>query len=101
MTNLRKPEEATHHLQCSHCQGRSVNYYKMRCILLGKTKAGKAKVLVFGERNWRGRDHVQKVRYVDEDRLSIMPYQLDPTSEPTLPIKLANRAGMTHLTSIK
>lgn len=71
----RKPEEATHYLHCTHCQGRSVKYYKMRCILLGKTKTGKSKILVFGERNWAGRDDVQKVRYVDADRLTTIPPQ--------------------------
>lgn len=71
--SLRNSEDATHYLHCTHCQGRSVKHYKMRCILLGKTKAGKAKVVVFGERNWAGRDDIQRVRYVDMDRLTMMP----------------------------
>lgn len=64
--------DATHNLQCSHCIGKSVSYYKMRCVLLGTTKTGMAKVLVFGERNWRGREHIKRVRYVDFERVSIL-----------------------------
>ena len=62
--------DATHNLHCSHCQGRSVSYYKMKCVLIGTTKSGKAKILVFGERNWSGREHVKRVRYVDSDRIT-------------------------------
>jgi hypothetical protein len=62
--------DATHNLHCTHCQGRSVSHYKMKCILLGITKSGKAKILVFGERHWPGRDHIKRVRYVDEERIT-------------------------------
>ena len=64
--------DATHNLHCTHCQGRSVKYYKMKCVLLGTTKSGKAKVLVFGERNWRGREHIKRVRYVDSDTITLL-----------------------------
>lgn len=63
-------EAATHLLQCSHCRGRSTTYYKMRCAVLGETKSGKVKIRVFGERNWAGRDHVSRIRYVDSWRLT-------------------------------
>lgn len=63
-------EAATHLLRCSHCRGRSTTYYKMRCAVLGETKSGKVKIRVFGERNWAGRDHVSRIRYVDSWRLT-------------------------------
>lgn len=65
--------DATHNLNCTHCQGRSVSYYKMKCVLLGAVKSGKAKVLVFGERNWKDREHIKRVRYVDPDRITEIP----------------------------
>jgi hypothetical protein len=64
--------DATHNLNCTHRQGRSVSHYKMKCILLGTTKSGKAKLLVFGDRNWSGREHIKRVRYVDSDRITAL-----------------------------
>jgi len=66
-------DAATHLLLCSHCIGSSTTYYKMRCVVLGKTKNGKIKIRVFGERNWAGRDHVSRIRYVDSWRLTEAP----------------------------
>ena len=63
-------EAATHLLRCSHCRGRSTTYYKMSCLVLGKTKSGKIKIRVFGERNWACRDHISRIRYVDSWRLT-------------------------------
>ena len=68
--------DATHNLHCTHCQGRSVSYYKMKCILLGTTKSGKEKVLVFGERNWSGREHIKRVRYVDAYRITALSHNV-------------------------
>lgn len=64
--------DATHNLHCTHCIGRLISYYKMSCILLGTTKSGRAKVLVFGERNWSGREHIKRVRYVDSNRITAL-----------------------------
>jgi hypothetical protein len=44
----------------------------MKCIGLDTLKSGKAKVLVFGERNWRDREHIKRVRYVEFDRLTLI-----------------------------
>lgn len=41
----------------------------MPCILLNTVGEDRAKVLVFGDRFWRGREHIKRVRYVDADRL--------------------------------
>lgn len=61
--------QATHYLECKHCIGRSCSYYVMDCIPLGETKSGKVKILVFGERNWKGKEHIKNIRYVDAARL--------------------------------
>lgn len=61
--------DATHLLRCQHCIGRSCKEYFMACIPLSKPKNGKIKILVFGDRNWAGKDHLKRVRYVDEFRV--------------------------------
>jgi len=76
---------ATHNLHCTHCQGRSVSYYKMKCVLLGTTKSGKAKILVFGERNWSGREHIKRVRYVDADRITALHHNVQIKAGGALP----------------
>jgi hypothetical protein len=43
----------------------------MNCIPKGITKSGKMKVLVFGERNWKNKEHIKKIRYVDVSRVSL------------------------------
>jgi hypothetical protein len=70
MTNATyTADQATHALACVHAQGRSRMHYKKKCIKLGETKSGKAKVLVFGFLFWRDTNHVQSIRYVDPERL--------------------------------
>jgi len=62
-------DDATHELECSHCLGRARTNYTMPCVLLGYTDTGNAKVQVFGDRYWRGRSHISRVRYVKPERL--------------------------------
>lgn len=62
-------EQTTHLLSCSHCIGWGRRDYYMDCIVLGKTKNGKMKVIVFGSRNWAGKDHIKKIRYVNTWKL--------------------------------
>lgn len=62
-------EYATHLLECAHCIGRGRSRYSMRCVPLGTTKSGKLKVLVFGERNLKGKDHIKRTRYVEAYRV--------------------------------
>lgn len=53
-----------------HCYGLGQEKdYWMPCILLNTVGEDRAKVLVFGDRFWRGREHIKRVRYVDADRL--------------------------------
>lgn len=54
----------THYLSCRKCCGRSCTEYYMKCLIL-PSKGKKTKLLVFGERNWKGKEHIKKVRYVD------------------------------------
>jgi hypothetical protein len=42
--------QATHRLSCRHQIGRNGFDYTMPCIVLGKTKSRKLKIVVFGER---------------------------------------------------
>jgi len=56
--------QATHKLQCAHCIGRQRHNYTMPCIVMGKTKSHKLKIVVFGDRYWKNTDHVKRVKYV-------------------------------------
>lgn len=63
-------KDATYLLSCSHCiSSKHRMDYFMKCIPISKTKSGKIKIIVFGERNWKGREHIKKIRYVDPFRL--------------------------------
>lgn len=61
-------EDATHTLDCCHCIGSNHKHYIMLCTLL-PSKSKKAKVVVFGHRNWKDTGHIKRVRYVDRWRL--------------------------------
>lgn len=60
---------ATHILRCRHCIGQNGFTYYMKCIPLGKTKSGKAKLIVFGNRYWKHKEHIKQVRYVSPWRV--------------------------------
>ena len=62
-------KDATHKLSCSHNISRNCYDYFMDCIVLGKTKSGKLKILVFGDRYWKGHDDKKQIRYVDSYRV--------------------------------
>ena len=68
-TVLLSAENATHFLECSHCIGHSKQEYYMRCHVLKVMGSDRLKVLVFGERNWKGREHIKHIRYVDSNRV--------------------------------
>ena len=63
--------DCTYLLVCRHCIGRNCRDYYMPCILLGKTKNGKRKLIVFGERDWKGKEHIKRIKYVNNSRLII------------------------------
>jgi len=61
--------QATHNLSCRHCICNHSNFYMMKCLPVATTKSGKVKIVVFGDRDWAGRDDHKRVRYVDGSRL--------------------------------
>lgn len=70
-------ENATHLLQCAHQVGwrkgmipNARREYTMRCHILKDMGDGRIKILVFGERNWKGKEHISHVRYVPKSRLT-------------------------------
>lgn len=62
---------ATHRLSCRHQICRTGFDYTMPCVVLGKTKSGKLKLLVFGNRYWMHKDHVKKIRYVSAGKVKV------------------------------
>lgn len=69
LTVLLSAGNATHLLECRHCIGHNKREYYMRCHVLKDMGNDRLKVLVFGERNWKGREHIRHIRYVDRDRV--------------------------------
>lgn len=69
-TDKMTAANATHELACSHCC-RWEKFYMMPCHVLKEMPGDRLKVLVFGERNWKGRDHISRVRYVDKHRVHL------------------------------
>lgn len=61
--------QATHKLMCRHQICRNGFNYTMPCIILGETKSGLLKIIVFGERYWKHREHIKKIRYVSHFRI--------------------------------
>ena len=64
-----KKEDATHYLSCRHAIGRNGRDYFMACIILKQMSDNRLKILVFGERNWKGRDDKKQIKYVDDFRV--------------------------------
>ena len=62
-------DNATHLLKCAHAIGTSRLSYTMRCHILGITKSRMYKILVFGDRYWKHKEHRKKIRYVPKWRL--------------------------------
>jgi hypothetical protein len=73
-------ENATHLLSCKHCIGPSTKRYAMRCHVLKVMGGGRLKILVFGRLYWRDTEHIRKVRYVEDWRLT--PRALDRGDAP-------------------
>ncbi|RMP33715.1 MULTISPECIES: hypothetical protein [Pseudomonas syringae group] len=59
---------APHRLICQHVC-RWTKTYTMPCQVLKTMPDGRLKVLVFGDRYWKGREHVQRVRDVEAGRV--------------------------------
>lgn len=70
MTEIGKmtAANATHALVCAHAN-RWRKQYTMPCHVLKAMPGDRVKVLVFGSRDWKGHEHVSKVRYVPAHRV--------------------------------
>ena len=64
---------AKHLLSCSHCIGDRCTYFWMKCELLKDMGDGRLKVRVFGELNWKNRDHLHRIRYVPSTKVRANP----------------------------
>lgn len=69
MNDLLSFENATHELECRHAIGSHGKTYYMRCHVLKKMPDGRLKLRVYGERYWKDRRDVVRVRYVDAQRV--------------------------------
>lgn len=87
MENPLSYENAMHLLQCRHCIGRNREEYAMRCHIL-KDMGNRLKVLVFGERNWKNREHIKHIRYVDKYRVKSRHF---PLAEGVRKMKIKDR----------
>ena len=64
-------KDATHLLSCRHSQNSRQHYdYYMDCIIIKEMPGQRLKILVFGERYWKGHDNKQRIRYVDKSRVT-------------------------------
>ena len=65
-----KIKDSTHVLSCRHAFNQKSGYdYRMDCIILKKMPNDRLKILVFGDRYWRGYDDKKQIRYVDRSRI--------------------------------
>lgn len=72
MNDAKTHGNATHLLECRHCIGQSCKTYLLRCHVLKTMADGRLKVLVFGNM-WKGSELVQRVRYVENWKVSVKP----------------------------
>ncbi len=64
-------KDATHFLRCRQAFGRNGRDYTMLCKPLKNMPDGKMKIVVFGERQWNGKDHLKRLRYVHSSKLIV------------------------------
>ncbi|KAA8697263.1 hypothetical protein ALQ64_200049 [Pseudomonas cannabina] len=63
---------ATHQLICQHVC-RWTKTYVMPCHIIKTMPDGRYKLLVFGDRHWKGQDHLSRIRYVIASRVRLKP----------------------------
>jgi hypothetical protein len=61
--------DATHLLECRHCIGKNCKDYYMLCKPLKTMPDGRLKLVVFGERHWKNKEHIKSIRYVAAHRV--------------------------------
>jgi len=69
MTKEYKRKDCTHVLSCTHCIGRNYLTYTMDCIPLKEMNNGRIKIVVFGDRYWKGNLEKNRIRYVESWRV--------------------------------
>ena len=78
---IRTAYNAPCRLLCCHAIGKNRCNYYMKCHILKYMKGNKrVKILVFGERNWKNKEHIKKIRYVLNSRVdqpARKPYKED------------------------
>ena len=62
-------KDTTHRLECRHAIGRSGYDYTMDCVILKEMPDNRLKILVFGDRYWKGYDDKKRIRYVHRNRV--------------------------------
>lgn len=62
-------DTAKHRLRCRHQIGANGFDYQMPCEILKTMPDGRLKIQVFGDRYWKGRRHVSRIRYVHAFRV--------------------------------
>jgi hypothetical protein len=67
--NKKHYPEFTHYLECAHCIGRTRKVYFMRCNVLKTLPGNRLKLEVYGERYWKGKEDVKRVRYTESNRV--------------------------------
>lgn len=71
MSEAMTADNATHLLHCTHAfSSKAAEHYTMPCHVLKTMRDGRYKVLVFGERNWKGTSGKSRVRYVQANRVT-------------------------------
>lgn len=70
--------QADHRLRCHYQICRNGFDYSMPCIILNKTKSGKLKIVVFGDRYWKNKEHIKRIRYVYPYRVFLSSPSVQP-----------------------
>lgn len=65
-----KRKDCMYKLSCRHAIGTHGKNYTMDCIPLKEMPDGRLKILVFGNRYWKGHDNKKQIRYVKSYRVS-------------------------------
>jgi len=68
--NKLTAKNTTHLLSCAHAIANHRREYKMRCHILKDMGDGRVKILVFGERDWKGKEHISHIRYIEKWRIT-------------------------------
>ncbi len=64
-------DDATHIVHCRHCvTATQCEDYTMLCIVLDRRDGKHVRVLVFGDRYWKNKKHIRRIRYIQNWKLT-------------------------------